>query len=383
MNQAAKIKNIANEVVLTGEISDSWGVSLETVKASLPSTPTNEITIAINSPGGSVTEGLAIAAFLKAYPAKIKTNIIGLAASIATPVALAGDEVYIDKDSFFMIHNPWALAAGESDDLRQTADVLDKMKEGLLDIYLDRIKKSNKLINNRIDSTKNQILQWMNNETWFTAQEAFEAGFVDGITDRMKKDEDKETAEAILNRCKEFKNVPTAFLNKVKNIVEMSNNQETTKKEEAKEPSFWDKFVALFNSKPKEVKALINELEVQEEKEEQNELAKALELVKAKGFQVIEVAEEEVQVEETIEEPQQEVQEESSEMAELKAKLAEVQAKQEEAEKKLQLIEEQKKGAPSAGDGGNAKKNNKSNSQKIAPTAAHKEALKSVGKLFN
>jgi hypothetical protein len=140
----------------------------------------------------------------------------------------------------------------------------------------------------------------------------------------------------------------------------------------------------LFKNKPTEVKDLINGLEEQKEEEKvieiskEDEIAKAMEFLKAEGIIKDEVKEEAVETpaEETAEEVVEEVAETNEELDALKAKLASAQAK-------LQAIEEEKAGAPSAGDGGASDTQNKSISKQYAPTATHKEALKAVGKLFN
>lgn len=378
------------QVLLSGEIVDEFGINLNQVKALLQDSSSKNINISINSPGGSITEGLAIAAYIKNFPAKTTASIIGLAASIATPIALAADKVLIDEDSFFMIHNPWTFTAGESEDLRETADLLDKMQETLAEIYVQKIKNSNKLVNNRIDSTKKQVINWMNQETWFNAKEAVEAGLVDGIIKSKDKDkeEEKEAFEAMLNSCKKFKNVPTEFLNKFRaktekedcscqgsevNLYKMENKTDT------KDTTLWDKIKALFQSKPKEVKALIDGLEEEQKAQEEAEIAKAMNLLKSKGIIKDEVQETEEVIEETAETPAEETieetVEENNELETLKAELAQAKAK-------LQVIEEEKTGAPSAGDGG-SENQNKSLSKLYAPTATHKEALKAVGQLFN
>ena len=382
MSKPKYIFNQINEqevdLLINGEISEWWGVGLLEVKELLEGSGAKKINLQINSPGGSVTEGLAIAAFIKNFPAQINTTVIGLAASIATPIALAGNKVFMDKDSFFMVHNPWASTFGEAEELRETADLLDKMKDNLANVYLEKIKKTGNLVSNRVDSTKKQVIDWMNKETWFTAKEALEAGLIDGIVNRKEYTEEKEEAKSILNSCKSFKNAPVEFLNKFQTIVDMANI-ETNPKEEVKDTSFWEKFSAMFRTNPKEVKNLINGLEESEKAEEEKALEDAKALLASNGFTVnnaveVEQATEETQ-EETIEEPAEEVVLENSELDELKAKLA-------LAEKEIQKIKEENNGGPSAGDGGESIQD-KSILKLYAPTAQHKEALKTVGKLFN
>jgi len=160
-------------ILITGEIDEFWGTGLRSLADEITQSNAQNIMLQINSPGGSVTEGLAIAAFIKGFPAKIDTSGVGLVASIATTILLAGDVVTMDKNSYFMIHNPWANALGEAEELRHTANLLDEMKNQLINVYVDAIQKNNKLINGRRKETAKQVALWMEQETWFTASEAF------------------------------------------------------------------------------------------------------------------------------------------------------------------------------------------------------------------
>jgi ATP-dependent protease ClpP protease subunit len=139
--------------------------SLGTIKA-------KNISVRINSPGGDVFDGVAIFNALKEHPAHVTTKIEGLAASIASIIALAGDEVQAHKNAMYMVHDPWVLAAGNQYDLREIADILGKIGGNMLDIYYD---KSN--------IGKRELKQMMKDETWFTAAEAKDRGLIDTILD--------------------------------------------------------------------------------------------------------------------------------------------------------------------------------------------------------
>lgn len=133
-----------------------------------------KIKLRINSPGGSVFEAQtmynSLKQFAKDNEITIEAFIEGVAASAATFLALAGDTVKMGEGCLFMIHNPSTYSSGMSDDLRKAADLLDKVKETILDIYL---KKSS--------LTREELSQKMDDETWFSAKEALEAGFIDSI----------------------------------------------------------------------------------------------------------------------------------------------------------------------------------------------------------
>jgi len=130
------------------------------------------ITLRINSPGGDVFDGTAIFNALRAHPARIVTRIEGLAASIASVLALAGDEVQAYSNTIFMIHNSWTFAVGDQNVLREVADILEQLDGNILDAYYGKTQ-----------SGKRELKQMMNDETWFTAKEAKERGFVDTVID--------------------------------------------------------------------------------------------------------------------------------------------------------------------------------------------------------
>lgn len=127
------------------------------------------IHLRINSPGGSVIDGNAIFNALKRHSAKVVTHIDGLAASMASVIAMAGDEVRMADNALIMIHNPWTVSMGDADDLRADADLLDKMSAAITSAY------------SRSQYSAEELKDLMDAETWMTAQEAFDAGFIDQI----------------------------------------------------------------------------------------------------------------------------------------------------------------------------------------------------------
>ena len=132
------------------------------------------INLRINSPGGSVIDGNAMFNALQRHPAKVVTHIDGLAASMASVIAMAGDEVHMADNALLMIHNPWTMSIGDADELRADADLLDKMSASILSAY------------GRSQYEDGEIKDLMDAETWFTAQEAFDAGFVDHISTGLR-----------------------------------------------------------------------------------------------------------------------------------------------------------------------------------------------------
>ena len=176
-NKWYSIKNKAGktaDVYIFDEIG-LWGVTakdfIEDVK-DLDSTPIN---LHINSLGGDVFDGMAIYNILKKRTAKTTVYIEGIAASIATIISMGGDEIIMAENSLFMIHNAWSGAMGEAEDMRKTADLLDKIGDELKGIYMKKINIS-------LDELSNM----MNSETWLSANEALEYGFIDSVSDAIK-----------------------------------------------------------------------------------------------------------------------------------------------------------------------------------------------------
>lgn len=153
----------------------SEGVTAKQFVKDLKALDVKTINLHINSPGGSVFEAMAIYNALKDHPATVISNIDGLAASAATFVSLAGDTVKMAENAMFMIHNPWMATAGDSEQLRKDADILDKIRETMVSIYMDKYVGS-----------QNDLIAALDAETWYSAQEALDAGFIDELKNELK-----------------------------------------------------------------------------------------------------------------------------------------------------------------------------------------------------
>lgn len=175
------IQNKANnsaEVWIYEQIGEDWfseGVTAKRFCQDLAGLKAEHIDLHINSPGGSVFDGQAIYNALVRHPASVTTHVDGLAASIASVIALAGDSVVMADNALFMIHNPWGFAQGSADDMRKCAEVLDKCRDTIVSVY----KK-------KCGMTDAAIMAAMDAETWYTAAEAQSAGFVDSIATGQK-----------------------------------------------------------------------------------------------------------------------------------------------------------------------------------------------------
>jgi ATP-dependent Clp protease, protease subunit len=132
--------------------------------------PVAELTVRINSPGGSVFDGVAIYNALKRHDARVTVWIDGIAASIASMIAMAGNEVVMPENAILMLHDPSALVIGTASDMRGMADALDKMKAGMVAAYRDK--------SGRDDA---EIEALMAAETWLSADEAVDLGLADRV----------------------------------------------------------------------------------------------------------------------------------------------------------------------------------------------------------
>ena len=152
-----------------------WGVTAKDFAVALKAIPEDHaITVRINSPGGSVFDGYAIFNALKSRAANVTTRIEGLAASMASIIALAGSKVTAAANSIVMIHNPLGGVMGEAEEMRKMADVLDKLTSQLAGIYAAKTGLSEADVRAAMDA-----------ETWFTAAEAKEWGLVDEVDEAL------------------------------------------------------------------------------------------------------------------------------------------------------------------------------------------------------
>lgn len=162
-----------------------WPLTGEEVKDSLRYYADGKsVTVCVNSPGGSVLEGYAIFNALQAYPGRVSTRIEGVAASVASLLALAGRPVKMCRNALLMIHNPTVETDGDAAELRKSAEVLDKVKAQMVAAYAAKTGR-------RAD----EIAAWMDAETWFDADEALAAGFVDEIVEPVFRAEPQAFAK--------------------------------------------------------------------------------------------------------------------------------------------------------------------------------------------
>lgn len=198
MNVEFKARGTRGEIWLYDVIgADMWsggGISADMFRRELTALGrVSTINLHINSPGGDVFDGFSMYSLLQQHAARIEVDIDGMAASIASIIAMAGDEIRIAKNAMMMIHNPRTMVAGGEDDLMRRVEQLRAVKGNLSDTYAGRTGNG-----------KDQVLAWMKDETWFTAGAAVEYGFANAVT--------ADTGiTACLEDMRDFHNVPAAL----------------------------------------------------------------------------------------------------------------------------------------------------------------------------
>lgn len=170
------------EIYIYGEIvSDDWrwyesdtsAVSFRDALNELGDV--NTITVNINSPGGDVFEGIAIYNMLKRHKAKIIVRVDALAASIASVIAMAADDLVMPSNSMLMLHNAWTFGWGNHNEFRKLADDLEKINESVKESYLAKNPSMN----------REELSRIMDAETWISAKEAKEMGFADEVIEAV------------------------------------------------------------------------------------------------------------------------------------------------------------------------------------------------------
>ncbi len=167
---------------------DYWtgeGVTAKRIAAALRTMGNGPVTVNVNSPGGDMFEGLAIYSLLREHEGEVTVKVLGLAASAASVIAMAGDTVQIARSGFLMIHNAWLMAVGNRHDLRDVADMLEPFDAAMADIYAARAGGDAKA-----------IAKLMDKETWLGGSAAIEQGFADELLASDQVDRDSTSAKA-------------------------------------------------------------------------------------------------------------------------------------------------------------------------------------------
>ncbi|MDY4561391.1 MAG: Clp protease ClpP [Peptostreptococcus porci] len=155
----------------------------------------DDLTIRINSYGGSVFAGIAIYNLLKSHKGNVNTMVDGIAASAASIIAMAGDKILMAKNSMMMIHNAWCFTSGNAKELRKVADDLDKIGDSLVETYMDKFV-----------GTVDELKTLLDDESYLTANECIDLGLATEIVDNSSKDDDaqaKQNKVSILAKYRE------------------------------------------------------------------------------------------------------------------------------------------------------------------------------------
>ena len=165
-----------SELFIYDAIDDWWGISATQIIETLDEISSNNIDVRVNSPGGVVTEGMAIMTAFARHKATIRTYNDGLAASMASVLMMAGSEITMSEGSWLMNHNPWGFVVGDWRAMQETSKITKKFGEQLANVYY-------KATSQRDGIGLDEIKKDMDDETWYTPEEAQTAGFIDIITE--------------------------------------------------------------------------------------------------------------------------------------------------------------------------------------------------------
>lgn len=165
----------ANTISIFEQIGEDWwtgaGFTAKRMGAALRAIGKNDVVVNINSPGGDMFEGIAIYNQLREHPAKVTINVMGIAASAASIIAMAGDQINMGLGSFMMVHNSWGIVVGNQHDLADASKLFGEFDTALADIYMART-----------DMSRAEVEKLMDADTFMAASTAVEKGFADAVS---------------------------------------------------------------------------------------------------------------------------------------------------------------------------------------------------------
>lgn len=168
----------AADVYIYGDIGGWWdGIQPDEIAKEIAELDVATLNVHVNSPGGVVFDGIAIYNAFAAHSANVVMHVEGIAASIASVIVMAGDEIRIGESANMMIHKPWSFMIGDADDMRAEAEILDSLEQSIVDIYVART-----------ENDEEQIKNWLKAETWFRGQQAVDNSFADEVVPNKKKE---------------------------------------------------------------------------------------------------------------------------------------------------------------------------------------------------
>ncbi|ENL4094441.1 Clp protease ClpP [Providencia rettgeri] len=187
--RAASSANTISVLDVIGE--DYWGegVTAKRISGALRAIGNNDVVVNINSPGGDMFEGLAIYNLLRAHSGKVTVNILGIAASAASIIAMAGDEIHMGRGAFLMIHNCWSIGVGNRHDFAKLAADLEPFDKSMADIYVARSGQSESVVSKMMDD-----------ETYIASSDAIAKGFADGLLAADEINDGDESPQAAIRK---------------------------------------------------------------------------------------------------------------------------------------------------------------------------------------
>lgn len=186
-----------NVITMFDVVGEDWwtggGITAKKVASQLRAIGDRPVEVQINSPGGDMFEGIAIYNVLREHSQDITVKVMGMAASAASVIAMAGDRIEIGAASFIMIHNCWVLAIGNRHDMRETSEWLEPFDTAMVDVYSARSGQDTKL-----------VAKWMDAETYMSGKQAMDRGFADALlpADTLTVDEDAKANDRTINELR-------------------------------------------------------------------------------------------------------------------------------------------------------------------------------------
>lgn len=203
----------SSKIIIYGDIGDYWwdSTSAADVERALKGIEADTIHVHLNSPGGDAFDGISIYNQLKNHSAKIIIHVDGLAASAASIIAMAADELIMNVGSMLMIHEASTFAFGTKADIKKTLNALEGIDKSIADIYMTRF-----------EGEREEIETMIVNETWFTATEAVDVGLADAVNETVEEPEEVDPEE--------FKNNVLARFRKPEQQIAASANKNILEK---------------------------------------------------------------------------------------------------------------------------------------------------------
>lgn len=239
-----------NVITMFDIVGEDWwtggGITAKRVAAQLRAIGDRPVEVQINSPGGDMFEGLAIYNVLREHSQQITVKVMGMAASAASVIAMAGDEIQIGAASFIMVHNCWVVSVGNRHDMAETAKWLEPFDTAMRDVYAARTRQ------NAAD-----IAKWMDDETYMSGSQAIERGFADALlaADQVRVDEAAKASDRDVNEVRALeltllaaghtRTEARARINKIKGKPDAAL---TTATPGAGDPELADSFSGLLNA---------------------------------------------------------------------------------------------------------------------------------------